>query len=36
LSRIRETARRTGTSRFTPEQIDREIVAARKARKTRR
>jgi antitoxin (DNA-binding transcriptional repressor) of toxin-antitoxin stability system len=36
LSRIRETARRTGVSRFTPEQIDREIAAARKAHKTRR
>jgi hypothetical protein len=36
LSRIRESARRTGVSRFTPEQIDREIVAARKAHKTRR
>ena len=36
LSRIRETARRTGASRFTPEQIDREIAAARKTHKTRR
>jgi len=36
LSRIRETARRTGTSWFTPEQIDREIATARKAHKTRR
>jgi antitoxin (DNA-binding transcriptional repressor) of toxin-antitoxin stability system len=36
LSRIRETARRTGVSRFTPELIDREIVAARKAHKIRR
>jgi len=36
LSRIRETARRTGVSRFTPEQIDREIAAARKTHKTRR
>jgi antitoxin (DNA-binding transcriptional repressor) of toxin-antitoxin stability system len=36
LSRIRETARRTGVSRFTPAQIDREIAAARKAHKTRR
>jgi antitoxin (DNA-binding transcriptional repressor) of toxin-antitoxin stability system len=36
LSRIRETARRTGVSRFTPEQIDREIAAARKAHKIRR
>jgi hypothetical protein len=36
LSRIRETARRTGVSRFTPEQIDREIAATRKAHKIRR
>ena len=36
LSRIRETARRSGASRFTPEQIDREITAVRKMRKTRR
>jgi antitoxin (DNA-binding transcriptional repressor) of toxin-antitoxin stability system len=36
LSRIRETARRTGVSRFTPEQIDREIAAARRAHKIRR
>ena len=36
LSRIRETTRRTGVSRFTPEQIDREITAVRKTRKTRR
>ena len=36
LSRIRETARRTGVSRFTPEQIDREIAAARKTHKIRR
>ena len=36
LSRIRETARRTGTSRFTPEQIDREIAATHKAHKIRR
>jgi antitoxin (DNA-binding transcriptional repressor) of toxin-antitoxin stability system len=36
LSRIRETARRTGVSRFTPEQIDREIAAARKTHKPRR
>jgi hypothetical protein len=36
LRRLRETARRTGASRFTPEQIDREITAARKAHKTRR
>ena len=36
LSRIRETARRTGVSRFTPEQIDCEIAATRKAHKIRR
>ena len=36
LSRIREVSRRSGVSRFTPEQIDREITAARKMRKTRR
>jgi hypothetical protein len=36
LSRIRETARHIGVSRFTSEQIDREIAAARKAHKTRR
>jgi antitoxin (DNA-binding transcriptional repressor) of toxin-antitoxin stability system len=36
LSRIRETARRTGVSRFTPEQIDREIAVTRKTRKIRR
>src|ERR1035437_10451614 len=36
LSRIRETARRTGARRFTPAPIDREIAAARKAHKIRR
>jgi antitoxin (DNA-binding transcriptional repressor) of toxin-antitoxin stability system len=36
LSRIRESARRTGVFRFAPEQIDREIAAARKARKAHR
>jgi len=35
LSRVRESARRAGTDRLTLEQINREISAARKARKLR-
>jgi antitoxin (DNA-binding transcriptional repressor) of toxin-antitoxin stability system len=36
LSRVREAARRSGTAHMDMEQIDREIAAARKARRSRR
>jgi len=36
LSRIREAASRSGTAKLTPEQINREITAVRKSRRSRR
>ena len=36
LSRIREAARKSGASRFSAAQIDREILAARKSARNRR
>lgn len=36
LSRVRETARRSGAARWTPTQIGREIAAVRAERKRRR